>query len=193
MPVPAYILAGGQSRRFGSDKARAELRGEPLITRLSRQLEEFASEIIIVADRPDKYQNLGLTTIADRLPGQGPLGGLETALAHTLDQHGPGWILLASCDLVEIQANWIQELTPDTNDKHRARAFRNDIWHPFPGLYHTDVMTIVQEYLASPKASCQRLLSDPRTKTIPLPLPANWPVVPQVNTPEELERLKRED
>jgi molybdopterin-guanine dinucleotide biosynthesis protein A len=78
-PIPVYLLAGGRSSRFGSDKARAELAGVPLILRLAHQVEPVASPLVVVADRRDKYLDLGLTTIADALPGLGPLGGLLTA------------------------------------------------------------------------------------------------------------------
>lgn len=189
MSLPTYILAGGQSRRFGSDKARAVLHDEPLIARLAGRFKGLAGEIVVVADRPDKYADLGLTTIADRVPGQGPLGGLETALSDALERSDSAWILLASCDLADIRGAWIETLTAELNPHGRARAFRGEFWHPFPGLYHTKLMPLVGEYLASPKASFQRLLSDPRANAAALPLPADWPAVAQVNTREDLEQV----
>lgn len=71
--VPVYILAGGRSSRFGSDKARAALHGRPMIVRIAELLRPVAESMIVVAEQSDKYADLGLLTIADAIPGQGPL------------------------------------------------------------------------------------------------------------------------
>ena len=78
--LPIYILAGGRSSRFGSDKARAVLDGEPLIKRVARMAMPIAESTTIVADRTGKYDDLGLRSIADDPPHLGPLGGLAAAL-----------------------------------------------------------------------------------------------------------------
>lgn len=187
---PAYILAGGKSRRFGSDKARAELGGQALIVRLARQLDGIASEIVAVADRPDKYADLGLRTIADEQPNQGPLGGLQAALLDCRDQQKSDWILLISCDLTELKPEWIEILWRAADADTKASAFKAEYWHPFPGFYHTELIPLLHEYLASPKASFQRLLSDERASAADGPLPDDWPAVAQVNTREDLQQAQ---
>ena len=52
--VPAYILSGGRSSRFGSDKARALAAGKPLILHAADTVAPVAASITVVADRPDK-------------------------------------------------------------------------------------------------------------------------------------------
>ncbi|MDQ3331429.1 MAG: molybdenum cofactor guanylyltransferase, partial [Planctomycetota bacterium] len=142
MNVTGYVLAGGKSSRFGSDKARAILDGVPLIVRVAVTVAEKCRPVIAVADVVGKYDDLGLLTIADRRPGLGPLTGLETALAHRLAQHGPGWLLLVSCDLAAVKAEWIdtilRQLPPDErNPASAAVAFRSAFWQPFPAAFHT--------------------------------------------------------
>lgn len=192
--APAYVLAGGKSSRFGSDKARALLDGAPLIARVADVLWTGGCEVICVADVPDKYADLDLLTIADRRPGSGPLAGIEAALADRLDRYGEGWIVLASCDLVGLKAEWVQavvgHLPAAKKEEKLAVAFRGEFWQPFPAAYHTDLLPPVSELLDGEKASFQRLLSDARANAVALPLPADWPPVPQVNTPEDLERAR---
>lgn len=189
--VPAYIVAGGKSSRFGSDKARATIAGTPLIVRVAEPLRGVCGEVVCVAEVADKYADLGLTTIADRRRGQGPLGGLESALSDRLDRHGPGWTILASCDLALLMPAWVEELLAHRNDRHRAVAFRNGFWEPFPGAYHTALLPIVAELLDAGQASFQRLLSDERSVVFPLARPSDWPETPQVNTPDELDAARR--
>src|SRR4051794_14706591 len=76
---PAYILAGGQSQRFGSDKARAPLDGKPLIVHVAESLKPIASSVTVVAKDFGEYDDLGLVSIGDLQPGLGPMGGLLTA------------------------------------------------------------------------------------------------------------------
>lgn len=180
--VPAYVLAGGASRRFGADKARATLRGEPLLVRLSRQLRAMGRRVIVVARRPDQYADLALDTIADIQPGQGPVGGLRTALAHRAE----GWLLLCSCDMLDIDDRWIAALAEAARRSPAADAIvaRDVRWQPFPGLYHA---RLLQRPALQDADSFQRLLERVRTE----PLAAEGlPPIRQVNTAEDLRRAE---
>ena len=78
--IPLYILAGGHSSRFGGDKALADLDGQAMILRVAEQWAPWTARVCVVAERPEKYAGLGLRTIADRITGLGPIGGLARAL-----------------------------------------------------------------------------------------------------------------
>lgn len=72
------VLAGGRSRRFGSDKAEALLDGRTLLDHALAALRPHCDEIAIVGRR-----SRNVLFIDDRPhPGLGPLGGLAGALAH---------------------------------------------------------------------------------------------------------------
>lgn len=75
------IQAGGQSSRMGQDKALMPFLGRPLIVRLVERLRSAQTGLWLVANRPEAYEFLGLPVVSDRVQGQGPLGGLLTALA----------------------------------------------------------------------------------------------------------------
>ncbi|MGC1274039.1 MAG: molybdenum cofactor guanylyltransferase [Planctomycetaceae bacterium] len=218
-PSPAYILAGGKSSRFGSDKALAPLGGSPLVVRVAEMLRGVSEEVTIVADVAGKYADLGLTTITDRRMNCGPLAGVETALCDRVERFGPGWIVLASCDLAGLKREWVETIArqtaPFSRDRQGARsgtrslrsrlngdasehakpnaiAFRETYWQPFPAAYHTDLLPIVEELLDAGRASFQQLLSEPKTNAVALPLPSDWPAVVQANTPEELDRFREQ-
>jgi molybdopterin-guanine dinucleotide biosynthesis protein A len=184
-PIPVYLLAGGRSSRFGSDKARAELGGEPLILRLAHRVESVASPLVVVADRRDKYLDLGLTTIADALPGLGPLGGLLTAFQHAA---GSRWTLVLSCDLLDLRPEWLEELEGHVDERAQAVVFRDQFWQPFPGLYHTSLLTRVEQQVEEGDLSVHRLLE--RAATTALAVPADLPLV-AANTRDELEAYER--
>jgi molybdopterin-guanine dinucleotide biosynthesis protein A len=181
--VPVYIFAGGQSSRFGSDKARAEIDGESLLVRVARSLEAVATEVIVVADRPGKYRDLGFETIADHQPELGPLGGLQAALSHCRE----GWLLCASCDRIGIRTEWLRALFAGRKNGSQVVAFRDRIWQPLPALYHTSLAPEVDAAIDAGRLSPWILLE--QIGAIALGLPDDWESSPDINVPEELEKL----
>ncbi len=74
------ILAGGQSSRMGTNKALLEFEGESLIQRLAHRFTDWFAQVVVVTNSPETYAFLGLPMAGDRIPGLGPLGGLESGL-----------------------------------------------------------------------------------------------------------------
>jgi len=180
--VPVYILAGGQSRRFGSDKARAVLSGKPLVVHVVESLLRFASSVTVVADVAGKYDDLGLRTIGDWTPGLGPFGGLQAALSDSAEP----WVLLAACDFPGIKGSWVEMLATADRRDAQAVAFRGDHWQPMPALYHRSVVPLIDEQARRRELSMQSLLN--RARTVVIPLPRDWPCTAGVNTKAELEQ-----
>ena len=176
--TPAYILAGGHSRRFGSDKARAVYAGRTLIQTLADRLNDLGHTVTVVGKRDNQYADLGLDTIGDIEPDQGPIGGLRTALTH----RRVGWILLCSCDMLEIHESWIDALIDRRRRDPEAAAVvaKDNLYQPFPALYHTRL-------LADPALrgarSFQSLLASTPTAIL---RPEGLPLVRQANTPDQL-------
>src|SRR4051812_17065816 len=166
--VPVYIAAGGQSSRFGSDKARALIAGKPIIQRIAQELEPIASRIIVVSDMPDKYADLGLETIADITPGRGPIAALQMALYHAGDRGGH--LLLVSCDLAGVKRQWVEQLLAAATDQDRAIAFKDqDHWEPLLALYAQSLISFVDGRIARDQLAMWGLLQACNAKAVPKP------------------------
>lgn len=192
--IPLYILAGGQSRRFGSDKARATIGGVPLIVRVAEALRPKAASVTVVAAEAGAYEDLGLTTIADRVGGLGPMGGLAAALGDRERTAGAGWIALVSCDWLNADAAWLRPLLGRAcRDRLEAGclAYRSERWEPMPGLYHTSIRPAVEERLATRDRAMWRLLESVRARAVDRP--AGLEQLRQANTPASLEDHVRAD
>ena len=183
--LPVYILAGGRSSRFGKDKARAIVDGKPLINQVASSLQQISSCTKVIADCENKYSDLGMQTIADDIPGKGPISGLHKAISDSLTCHCEGWFLLAACDLVQINSKWIEILYSHTSDVLSIVAFKCDRWEPLLGLYHTSIGSQVTKSLASGELSMQRLLDLVHATAVPKP--NDWPKISQINTVDEQE------
>ena len=80
--IAGVILAGGRSRRFGSDKAAAMLGGETLFERVRRraaaQVESLA--VSIAADAADVAADFDGALLRDKEADLGPLSGVAAGL-----------------------------------------------------------------------------------------------------------------
>lgn len=75
----AFVLAGGQSTRMGRDKALLTIGGLPLIEHALKKLRALGFSPRIAGSRLDLARFAPV--VADNYPQQGPLGGMEAALA----------------------------------------------------------------------------------------------------------------
>jgi molybdopterin-guanine dinucleotide biosynthesis protein A len=83
MKPSALILAGGESRRMGRDKAWIECHGQPLIRRALDTVRALGVAEVFISGRPDRDDAaLGCPVLFDLEPGLGPLGGIERGLHH---------------------------------------------------------------------------------------------------------------
>lgn len=99
MILRGFVQAGGGSTRFGADKALVPLGGKAMLVRTCELLADVCDEVAIVAPA-GKYGNTVWPVQPDRWPGEGPLGGILTALSKMQDsQPGEAWALVTSCDM----------------------------------------------------------------------------------------------
>jgi molybdopterin-guanine dinucleotide biosynthesis protein A len=184
--IPVYILAGGQSRRFGGNKARACIDGQPMMIQLKTRLLPIAEEFVAVAQSQGEYEDLGFRTIADCRPGQGPLAGLEAALA---DMTMPGWLLLAACDWTGVRPEWIEILLREAAaDRTHLEGicFRDDRPQPLLAIYHTRIAPLVGELLHENNLAMMTLIDRMRVRV--LPAPPGWDAAKNINSKSQLDR-----
>ncbi|MEI9849843.1 MAG: molybdenum cofactor guanylyltransferase [Sphingomonas sp.] len=168
MRLLGAVLAGGQSRRFGSDKALALLDGRSLIEHAIAALAAQVDAVIVcgrewgdwVPDRPE--------------PGLGPLGGINAAL-HAAAARGFDAVLTVPCD--------VPGLPPDLAQRLRPPGFVEDL--PVTGLWPASLAAGLDAFLAGTQDRSMRAW----TRSIgAVPLRLDVPL-PNINRPEDLEKL----
>lgn len=95
--VSAALLAGGQSRRMGQDKALLRVRPDdpPLAQIVIERLRAVADEVFVVASDRPAYARFGVPVVPDDHPGTGALGGIATAVRQA--EHEA--CIVVACDL----------------------------------------------------------------------------------------------
>jgi molybdopterin-guanine dinucleotide biosynthesis protein A len=88
MKISAVLLAGGESRRMGRDKATLLFRGRPLWQIQFDLLRTLQPEEIFVSSRTDPpWRPSGMQFVSDKPPSRGPLSGLSATMARISTDH----------------------------------------------------------------------------------------------------------
>src|SRR5256886_8660143 len=88
MTLTAVLLAGGESRRMGTEKATIVFNGEPLWQRQIKLLRHLGPENILVSARAERsWRPADTESVLDQPPSRGPTSGLTPALARTRTSH----------------------------------------------------------------------------------------------------------
>ena len=104
--LTGVIVAGGRSRRMGSDKALLPFRGEPLIAAVHAVLQPLCGEVLIVARNPAPYAFLSARGVRDILAAEGPLIGIHAGLVASRSE----WAIVVGCDMPLLQTGLLRYL-----------------------------------------------------------------------------------
>ncbi|MFN3193385.1 MAG: molybdenum cofactor guanylyltransferase [Aureliella sp.] len=209
---PAYVLAGGQSKRFGSDKARVVIDGKLQVQRLAEMLKRHGHEVTVVASENDLYRDLDLCVIADHQAGLGPMMGVATALTDRIKglsrtpsvqasvsgmPSRDGWILALSVDQFLWKPDWFAALAGEVQGTVNAVSYcfeahgrssgeRTLKTQPLPGLFHVSLLPSFERFIACGQLALRSVIEESHGVSIPSDdNPANW----SFNDRSSLQRL----
>jgi molybdenum cofactor guanylyltransferase len=107
MRIAAVLLAGGDSRRMGQDKALVTFQGEPLWQRQLALLRKLQPDQIFVSARADPlWRPADCEFVADQSPSRGPLSGLAASLRRTNTNH----LLALAIDMPLMTTDYLRSL-----------------------------------------------------------------------------------
>lgn len=104
--ITGVILAGGESRRMGSDKSLLPFQGARFIDHTYRIMAELFEEVIIVTNSPDLYNSIPCRKVTDIYSAQGSLAGIHSGLFHTDSDTA----FVVACDMPFINPETIKQL-----------------------------------------------------------------------------------
>ena len=148
--VEGFILAGGKSSRFGSDKALAIWNGRSLLAHSITALNDLMLIPRIVCRDPLPYFKLAKAFVTSERPELGPLEGLRVALKSCSEP----FALLLSADMPRVRAHHLypflaiieDQATAGPGAPKTAAVFKSadGIRHPFPGLYPRAALPVIE-------------------------------------------------
>jgi molybdopterin-guanine dinucleotide biosynthesis protein A len=155
--ISAVLLAGGESRRFGSDKALSLWNGIPLWRRqLSTLQETGAGEFIISARTDPPWRPPDLQFVADQQPPCGPIGGLASALAGIKGSH----LLALAIDMPCMTPDYLRSLVARATDGCGIVPILNDEPEPLAAIYPREARVIVAGRITQSDLSLRSLTNN---------------------------------
>ncbi|MCB0711417.1 MAG: molybdenum cofactor guanylyltransferase [Ignavibacteriae bacterium] len=183
------ILAGGESRRMGQDKALLQWNGESLLERTVRTAKSTGEPVLVVGrSEPEGWPFAEVQFATDAYPRIGPLGGLETAL--TLSGSD---ICLISCDLplLSVEAlRWLISHAPHDTDTHGLICKNQGRLEPLFSLYSSACLPLIGRQRQDQDYALRNLLGRGNFAYADLPLNF-WQDLTNVNNPQDWQRLTK--
>jgi len=142
--ICAAVLAGGGATRYGGrPKGLIEISpGRTIIRNVLEQIRAAGiQETVIIANDPGPYKDLGLQILADLRPGNGPLGGIETALDHYSGRCTA--TLFLPCDLPGIRSAHIEKLADSVDPQNPGIVVAvtgDSFMHALCSIMHNDMI-----------------------------------------------------
>ncbi len=190
MTVPLYglVLAGGESRRMGRDKAGLFYAGRPQLERAFGLLAPRVAPCFVSlrADQADDPVRRGWPGIVDRLEGIGPAAGL---LAAHEAYPEVAWLVLA-CDLPLLDGASLDALIQARGEGRVAVAFRSEhdgAPEPLCAVWEPVALDRLRCRVAEGGGSLRRVLGG---AGVCLLAPRTSGALDNVNTPAERERAE---
>jgi len=144
MPLSALILAGGRSRRMGTDKALLRFGGATLIEHVVRQIQPRCDELLLSVGTSDRYDFLGLPTLRDPVPEQGPLRGIAEGLRSARHER----LLVLACDLVQVPLALVARIEYAVAGHDAAvPKTAEGYWEPLFAIYTKGCLDVIDRHL----------------------------------------------
>ena len=185
-PVFGLILAGGQSRRMGRDKALLVRDGRSQLAHMAAVLDEVVDRVFVSArdDQTSDPERSRYELIVDRYENIGPIAGILSAM----EEHPQAdWLVLA-CDLPNIDTATLQFLLQNRSEQQPFTAFRSthdDLPEPLCAVYNAGSDVLIREFIEDGMVCPRKILIRSDTLLLEQPNPQS---LDNVNTPDDLEQ-----
>lgn len=183
----ALVLAGGKSQRMGQDKGTINWHGKDQRYHMADLLKNYTDNVYISC-RADQQQDIDpdYPALPDTFTGLGPFGAILSAFR---EQPEKAWLVVA-CDLPLLDKNTLDFLTANRDASAIATAFKsqqNEFPEPLITIWEPKSYAVLLSFLAQGYSCPRKVLINSDTTVIQAP---DLNALTNVNTPEELERVK---
>lgn len=150
------ILAGGQSLRFGEDKAFAKIGNSLMIESLICLLLPLFPGLIVVTNFPDKYRGFPVSVVEDEIRGIGPLGGIYSGLLRSDSEYN----FVCACDMPYLNPEFVRFMLERDIDSDAVIPRRSDKIEPLCAVYSKKIIPKIKENIAKGRYKIQDLFGN---------------------------------
>ena len=190
-PISVMVLAGGASRRMGSNKALLELpSGETLIERVLSTLRPLSDDFVVVSNTPELYAHLDARQVSDEYEDAGPLAGLHAGLQAA--RHD--WAFAVACDMPLVDHRLVRFMAVLTEGHDAIVPWVAGELEPLHALYSKRCLPAIVSHLEAGHRRMISFLGDVRVRRVQAVEIALFDPEGRsffnANTPEDWQRLQ---
>jgi molybdopterin-guanine dinucleotide biosynthesis protein A len=182
-PVHALVLAGGQSRRMGRDKAGLVLAGKPQLEHVVELLTPVVDKVWVSVRKHQPADPLrdAYPQIVDREEDAGPVAGILAALEAHPDVD---WLVVA-VDLPNLDRQTLEYLLEHASDPRFTayRSVRDGLPEPLCALYRPEALAVIRGFVDEGIVCPRKILIRSDAELLTQPTPG---ALENVNTPDDL-------
>lgn len=134
------ILAGGENRRMGADKAFLEIDGRPMIDHILDVFSKLFERTIVVTNTPDRYRNYDVDVTCDALDIRGPLTGIYSGLLRSTAEYN----FVAACDMPFLNLRLISYMGEIAGGQDAVVPQFNGFLEPLHAFYRRDILPVIE-------------------------------------------------
>lgn len=185
--ISGAILAGGQSRRMGFNKAFIESEGRSIISRAAAVMTAVFGSPSIIANDTALYSRLGLPVFPDVIADAGSLGGIYTALYHSKSDY----VFVVACDMPWLDEGCIRRVIDALDGADCVVPFISGRLHPMHAAWSRRAMGAIEKTISQGNLRINDIFGKLSIKRLTAEYFDGLPIersVENVNTREDLER-----
>lgn len=182
--IYGLVLAGGKSRRMGSDKALLRQNGETQLSRAVSLLESHVDRVFVStrADQSGDAERSKYEQIVDRYDDLGPVAGILSALESNARV---SWLVLA-CDLPNVDDATISYLIEHCSPERPVTAYESvvdGLPEPLCAIYRPDARVVIERFVEQGIICPRKMLINSDTHLLTQPSPG---ALHNINSPDDL-------
>ncbi len=182
--IYGLVLAGGESRRMGRDKALLVRDGQSQLAHIATLLEGITDRVYVSSrqEQQEDPERSRFENIVDRYEGIGPIAGILSAM----DAHPRADWLVVACDLPNIDERTLSFLIEKSNQKQPFTAFKSSydgLPEPLCALYRSGSEAIIRQFVEDGIVCPRKVLIRSDTMLLEQPNPV---ALDNINTPDDL-------
>lgn len=188
--VTGVILAGGESRRMGSDKSLLPVEGARFIDHIYRRMAGLFEKVIIVTNSPALYNKIPCPKVPDIYYAQGALAGIHSGLAHAKTDK----VFVVGCDMPFISSAMVKKICSYSAKADLVIPYSSNGHEPLHALYSKSCLPAIEQVLDAGLKRIMLFFDQVRLVELPASLIRKYD--PQersfqnINTPEDYFRLR---
>ncbi len=157
------IIAGGSSSRFREPKELFVYKGQPLLLHALHLAKRINYKIILITNRNDQsILPPDIPTVPDIKKNCGPLGGIYTALVHSVTPY----IAVMPCDMPGLSSNLYELLYRERHSEIPVALTSEKGVEPMVSIWPKILTARIKEFILSRNFEMRKVLADLDAKII---------------------------